>query len=65
MACVMDTNMDAQSNSVDNFTSAIETEKRKQLVTLIANIIVDKIINYASEKGYQVPKVQPRQTKLS
>jgi hypothetical protein len=60
MSCVQYANLDEHPNNVDNLSSAIEKEKRKQLVTLIANIIVDKIINNASEKGYQAPEVQPR-----
>jgi hypothetical protein len=58
MNCVQDTNLDQQPKDVDNFNWAIENEKKKQLVTLIANIIVDKILNNASEKRYQIPEIQ-------
>lgn len=60
MDCEQDTNLNQQPKDVDNFKCAIEKEKQKQLVTLIANIIVDKILNNASEKGYQIPEIQSR-----
>jgi hypothetical protein len=60
MTCVQEDNINVYPKNVDNLSSAIEKEKHKQLVTLVANIIVDKIINNASQKGYQVPEVQPR-----
>lgn len=59
MNCAQDANIDVHPNDVDNLSSTIDKEKRKQLVTLIAKIIVDKIMNNASEKGYQVLEVQP------
>jgi len=36
-----------------------ELQKEKELVNLIVNIIVDKIMRDAIEKGYTVFEVQP------
>ena len=36
-----------------------EMEKEKELVTLIANILVTKTLKDAAEKGYPLPPFQP------
>lgn len=66
----MDSEKDLESSkkSSDEVLTIVhfsELEREQQLITLIANIIVDKILRHAGEKGNSVSQIQPRQTELS
>jgi len=39
-------------------TPVSEEMKEKELVTLVANIIVEKVLNRAYEKGYSISAIQ-------
>jgi hypothetical protein len=42
---------------IENDMSDFEAKMEKELVTLIANIIVDKTLKYAGEKGHSISKI--------